>query len=75
MRSLSIPARLVSLTAILLLVLVSSNLYLNQNLAQGVDALYEDARLVDNLRNAIDASQAFGDLKYWLLELAVGPRE
>lgn len=72
MVSLSIRARLVSLSAILMLALVGSNLYLAKRLSNAADVLEDDSRLVDHLGTALDASQAFGDLKYWLLETAVG---
>ncbi len=75
MQNLSIFNRLVLLAASMLVVLVSSNLYLGQQLQRGVEVLSRDARLVDSLETAISASDAFGDFKYWLLELAVGPRE
>ena len=76
MFSMSISTRLVALSSALLITIVGSNLYLSQKLVQGADALAADERLVTNLRTAIGASKAFGDLKYWLLELGVseGPR-
>jgi len=74
MLNLSIPARLASLTTVLMALLVGSNLYLQRQLNEGSQAFSEDVRLVGNLRSAIDASQSFGDLKYWLLELAVDPQ-
>ncbi|MDX1431644.1 MAG: HAMP domain-containing protein, partial [Gammaproteobacteria bacterium] len=76
MLSMSISSRLVALASALLIAIVGSNVYLSQKLVQGADALKADERLVANLRTAIGASKAFGDLKYWLLELGVseGPR-
>jgi PAS domain S-box-containing protein len=74
MNNVSIRARLVSLTAALIGLLVASNLYLGQRLSESASVLEEDARLVTDLTTAVDASRAFGDLKYWLLELAVAPR-
>ncbi|MDX1431149.1 MAG: PAS-domain containing protein [Gammaproteobacteria bacterium] len=70
----SIPARVISLSAILLLALVGSNLYLARQLTGAADVLELDKRLVENLGSAIDASRSFGDLKYWLLALAVDGR-
>ena len=74
MLNVSIPTRLVMLSAVLLGALVISNLYLGLRLSEGAVVLGQDARLVHNLDTAIDASKTFGDLKYWLLELAVSAR-
>ncbi|WP_119460029.1 response regulator [Rhodospirillaceae bacterium SYSU D60014] len=69
--SLSIPGRLVLVSAILLGFLLASNLYLSERLARNADALAEQARIVSLLTTANAASKAFGDLKYWLTDLAV----
>jgi signal transduction histidine kinase/CheY-like chemotaxis protein/HAMP domain-containing protein len=71
MSHLSIPTRLVILSTVLLGVLVASNFYFNQRLSRGVEALVEDARFVSALKTANAATKAFGDLKYWLTDLAV----
>ncbi|MGI9331773.1 MAG: ATP-binding protein [Gammaproteobacteria bacterium] len=67
----SIAVRLVFLSCVLLGTLVVSNLFLSARISQAADAMNEDARLVEDLKTAIDASKNFGDLKYWLLDLAV----
>jgi len=71
----SIPSRMIVLSSILLLVIIASNVYLRGKIGQGADMLVTDERLISQLDTAIDANKAFGDLKYWLLELGVGPRE
>ncbi len=71
----SIPLRLITLSSVLLLVMLASNIYLRGKVGQGAEMLVSDERLISQLDTAIDANKAFGDLKYWLLELGVGPRE
>jgi signal transduction histidine kinase/DNA-binding response OmpR family regulator len=71
MLRLSISARLVLLSAALLLILIGTNSYLNQQLKSGADALEAEARYVEILRTASAAEKSFGDLKYWLTDLAV----
>jgi len=71
MSRLSIPVRLVLLSAALLGILVATNIYLNRELGDSADALAAEARYVETLRTASAAEKAFGDLKYWLTDLAV----
>ena len=71
----SIPSRMILLSSVLLLVVIASNVYLRGKIAQGADMLVTDERLISQLDTAIDANKAFGDLKYWLLELSVDPRD
>ena len=66
---------MIVLSSILLLVIIASNVYLRGKIGQGADMLVTDERLISQLDTAIDANKAFGDLKYWLLELSVEPRE
>src|ERR1700739_4227756 len=68
---LSIPVRLVLLSAVLLIILVATNVYLNRELKDRADALAAEARYVETLRTASAAEKSFGDLKYWLTDLAV----
>lgn len=70
----SIPSRMIMLSSILLLVMIASNVYLRGKIGQGAEMLITDERLISQLDTAIDANKAFGDLKYWLLELGVEPR-
>ncbi len=74
MLKVSILSRLVIFASALLLVTIASNVYLRSKVDKGAEMLVADERLVDKLETAIDASRAFGDLKYWLLELSVVPR-
>ncbi len=67
----SIPARLMLLSAALLSILDATSNYLNREIKQGSDALAAEARYVDILRTASAAEKSFGDLKYWLTDLAV----
>jgi PAS domain S-box-containing protein len=66
---------MIVLSSILLLVIIASNVYLRGKIGQGAEMLVTDERLISQLDTAIDANKAFGDLKYWLLELGVDPRE
>ena len=67
----SIPARLVFLATALIAVFFVSNFILGRELSANARAQAEDAELVDALRAATQAHQAFGDLKYWMTDLAV----
>ncbi len=75
MLKVSISSRVIMLSSALLLVVIASNAYLRGKINQGAEMLITDERLIDKLDTAIAASKAFGDLKYWLLELGVGPRD
>lgn len=68
---LSISARLVLLSSMLLLILAGTSLYLSSKLEQNAEALRAEAHYVEVLRTASAAEKAFGDLKYWLTDLAV----
>jgi signal transduction histidine kinase/DNA-binding response OmpR family regulator len=61
----------VLLSSVLLLILVGVSTYLNRQLDQSAEALATEARYVEVLRTASAAEKAFGDLKYWLTDLAV----
>src|SRR5688572_20726083 len=67
----SIPARLMLLSAALLSILIATSIYLNREIKEGADALAAEARYVEILRTASAAEKSFGDLKYWLTDLAV----
>jgi signal transduction histidine kinase/DNA-binding response OmpR family regulator len=71
MSRLSIPARLMLLSAALIVILVATSIYLNRGIKQGADALVAEARYVEILQTASAAEKSFGDLKYWLTDLAV----
>ena len=67
----SIRVRLIFLAIVLLSILLVSSLYLGRELARDSAALGDEARLVSVLKTANDASKHFGDLRYWLTDLAV----
>ncbi|MGK9235185.1 response regulator [Inquilinus limosus] len=71
MSQFSIRARLVFLAIVLLAILTLSTLYLNRQVSAEAEALAEEARLVTVLKTANKANKDFGDLKYWLTDLAV----
>src|SRR5688572_2577283 len=71
MSRLSIPARLMLLSAALLIILAATSIYLNRGIKEGADALVAEARYVEILQTASAAEKSFGDLKYWLTDLAV----
>jgi signal transduction histidine kinase/CheY-like chemotaxis protein len=68
---LSISARLVLLSSVLLLILAGTSIFLSRNLNQNAKALANEAHYVEVLRTASTAEKSFGDLKYWLTDLAV----
>ena len=70
MNKLSIVTRLVILSVFLLLALFGSNLYLNRVISESSQTLADESVLVTSLTTANAASRAFGDLKYWLTDLA-----
>ena len=74
MLQVSIPSRMIMLSSALLLVTIASNVVLRGKIGQGAEMLVTDERLIDRFDTAIDANKAFGDLKYWLLEVGVDPR-
>ncbi len=71
MARLTIRARLILLSSVLLLVLVATNLYLTRRLAENSAGLVEAANLLDVIGEANDAQYQFGELRYWLTALSV----
>ncbi len=67
----SIFARLAVLAAVLLAVLIGSNAYLAQRLSRNAEAIAHEVAKVGELRKANSAVTRFGELKYWLSDLAV----
>jgi signal transduction histidine kinase/CheY-like chemotaxis protein len=67
----SIFVRLAFLAAVLLAVLIASNAYLAQRLSRNADAIAQEVAKVSELRMANSAVTRFGELKYWLSDLAV----
>src|SRR5271167_1986 len=71
MPNVSIRARLIFLSVLLLAVLAVSSALLIRELARDSQSLAEEARLVSVVRSANAASKHFGDLKYWVIDSAV----
>ena len=71
MPNVSIRARLIFLSVLLLAILVVSSALLIRELARDSRSLAEEAMLVSVVRNANSASKHFGDLKYWVIDAAV----
>ncbi|HTZ68347.1 MAG TPA: ATP-binding protein [Roseiarcus sp.] len=71
MPNLSIRARLIFLSALLLAILAVSSMLLIRELARDSQSLAEEALLVSVVKNANSASKHFGDLKYWAIDSAV----
>ena len=67
----SILARLVFLSAVLLTILIASNWFLSDRLSRNAETVHQQTNVVAVLKTANAASKAFGDLKYWLTDLAV----
>ena len=71
MKRFSILFRVVLLSAVLLVVLVGSDLYLGRQISDDRAIMLEQAELLATVTTAQAASTAFGELKYWLTDLAV----
>jgi signal transduction histidine kinase len=71
MSHVSIRARLIFLSVLLLVILAVSSGLLIRELMRHSQSLAEQARLVSIVRTATTASKHFGDLKYWLTDLAI----
>ena len=67
----SILTRLVVLSGVLLAFLVVTNAHLSSRLSRNADAVDEGAAAIGTLTRANAASAHFGELKYWLSDLAV----
>lgn len=70
MNKLSIVTRLVILSVFLLTALIGSNLYLNRAISKSSQTLVDESVLIQNLTSAYAATRDFGNLKYWLTDLA-----
>ncbi|MCF8468358.1 MAG: response regulator [Sneathiella sp.] len=71
MSNFSILTRLLILSVALLVILVGSNLFLDYRLVQNAETISSEAKLVSRITTANAASKSFGDLKFWLADLAV----
>jgi signal transduction histidine kinase/HAMP domain-containing protein len=71
MARLSIRTRLILLSGALLLFLLAANFYLNQKLAANAAGMVRAGDLLDVIEQANGAQIAFGEMRYWLTDLAV----
>ncbi|MEH6405394.1 MAG: response regulator [Sneathiella sp.] len=71
MSNFSILTRLSILSVVLLLILVTSNLFLGDRLSRNAETIANEAELVRQITTANAASKSFGDLKFSLADLAV----
>ena len=68
---LTIRARLIILSGVLLCMLVATNLYLTSKLANNSAAVAKETELSGIIDSANGARIAFGEMRYWLTDLAV----
>ena len=71
MSRLTIRARLVVLSGVLLCMLIATNLYLMRTLAKNSTAVATETELSSIIELANGARIAFGEMRYWLTDLAV----
>jgi len=68
---LTIRSRVVLLCAALLIVLVATNAYLSHKIIESTAATVETTRLLRTIEQADNAQNAFGEMRYWMTDLAV----
>ncbi len=68
---LTIRARLIILSGALLCMLVATNLYLTSKLASSTAAVVKETELSGIIDSANNVRIAFGEMRYWLTDLAV----
>ncbi|MBR0784837.1 response regulator [Bradyrhizobium iriomotense] len=71
MARLNIRTRIILLSSALLLVILGTNIYLTRKLTDNSAVVAEVADLIDVIESANGARVAFGELRYWLTDLAV----
>jgi signal transduction histidine kinase/HAMP domain-containing protein len=71
MTRLTIRTRLILLTSAGLLVLIATNYYLTRKLADNSAGMVKAAELLKIIEEANSAQLAFGELRYWMTDLAV----
>jgi signal transduction histidine kinase/CheY-like chemotaxis protein/HAMP domain-containing protein len=71
MSRLTIRVRLVLLSGVLLCMLIATNLYLMHTLAKNSTAVATETELSSIIEQANGARIAFGEMRYWLTDLAV----
>ncbi len=67
----TIRARLILLSSALLIILVATNLYLTRKLSTNSAGMVEAADLLKTIEQANNAQLAFGEVRYWMTDLAV----
>src|SRR5205823_8720791 len=67
----TIRARLILLSSALLIILVATNLYLTRKLSTNSAGMVETAELLKTIEQANNAQLAFGEVRYWMTDLAV----
>ena len=72
MARLTIRTRLILLSSVLLLALIATNSYLNHKLAENSAGMVKTAKLLGVIEEANSAQIAFGEMRYWMTDLAVG---
>jgi signal transduction histidine kinase/HAMP domain-containing protein len=71
MQRLPIRARLILLCGVLLFFLFATNFYLNRKLAETAEGMATAVALLGSINAANDAQVAYGEMRYWLTDLAV----
>jgi len=67
----TIRARLILLSSALLIILVATNLYLSAKLSTNSAGMVQAAELLKTIEQANSAQLAFGEVRYWMTDLAV----
>src|SRR5947209_8086030 len=67
----TIRTRLILLSSALLIILVATNLYLTRKLSTNSAGMVEAADLLKTIEQANNAQLAFGEVRYWMTDLAV----
>jgi signal transduction histidine kinase/HAMP domain-containing protein len=68
---LTIRSRLILLSGALLAILIATNVYLTRQLTINSAGMVEAAELVKTIEEANNAQLAFGEVRYWMTDLAV----
>ena len=71
MSHLSIRTKLIILSGLLLFLLVATNLFLTTKLENNSSAVATETELSEIIESATGARIAFGEMRYWLTDLAV----
>jgi signal transduction histidine kinase len=67
----TIRTRLILLSSALLVILVATNLYLSAKLSTNSAGMVQTAELLKTIEQANSAQLAFGEVRYWMTDLAV----